>query len=248
MSTIYDGLGNSIDITDITSLKVLACGDSICKGTRNGDKGFIGEVGCDYKNIGVVGATLSSSNTGIYNEIVNENSYVPDVVIANGGINDYMSNITLGTIPTAPATTDTEANALDKSTIMGGVGYLFYQMAKKWPDAQRFFIITHKTYANSSITGYLPTRQNTKGYTQEDMHDALVAICEVYGVKVIDVYKDGMINSAFPQYRSPVAWASDSTTADQYMTDLDGIHPTAKGYTLCYVPFVKQALQIGTAK
>jgi hypothetical protein len=65
---------------------------------------------------------------------------------------------------------------------------------------------------------------------------------------VIDVYKDSMLNTAFPQYRSTVAWASDSATADQYLADKDGIHPTGLGYIECYVPLIKQALGLGTVK
>lgn len=238
-------------VNNTTMLKVLACGDSICKGTRNGDKGFVGDLGCDYKNIGVVGATLSSiQSSNIPNALVAETSYDPDVIIANGGINDYINNAQLGTVPTSPATTDSEASALNRNTVMGGAGYLFYQMVKKFPKAQRFFLITHKTYGNqgTSVDGYYPTKQNTSGYTQQDMHDALVAICKVYGVKVIDVYEDSFLNTAFSQYRSPVAWTSDSATANLYMTDVDGIHPTGLGYIQAYAPLIKQALNIGTAK
>ncbi len=235
----------------LPQVKILAVGDSICRGARNNYKGFVGDLGLDYKNIGVGDATLSNVNTGATNipdALVAETAYTPDVIVADGGINDYHYEAALGTIPTAPATTDTEANALDRSTVMGGAGFLFYQMIKKFPNAQRFFIITHKTQWNtgSAKDGYCPTRENTQGYTQDELHDALVAICNVYGVKVIDVYNDSLINSAFSQYRSPTAWSTDSTVAEQYMVDADGVHPTANGYINGYVPLVRQALAIGT--
>jgi lysophospholipase L1-like esterase len=238
-------------VNNVTALKVLACGDSICKGARNNEKGFIGDIGCDYKNIGVIGARLSgTASSSIPSTFVSDSGYNPDVIIANGGINDYDNDATLGDIPTAPATTDSEASALNRNTVMGGTGYLFYQMVKKYPNAQRFFLITHKTYADrgNAKDGYYPTRQNGAGYTQEELHDALVAICNVYGVKVIDVYKDSMINSAFTQYRSPVTWSSDHATANQYLCDKDGIHPTGLGYIEGYVPLIKQALGLGTLK
>jgi hypothetical protein len=235
----------------LPQLKILACGDSICRGARNSYKGFVGDLGLDYKNIGVGDATISNINTSVTNipdALIAETAYTPDVIVADGGINDYHYEAALGTIPTSPVTTDADAALLDRSTVMGGAGYLFYQMIKKFPNAQRFFIITHKTQWNtgSAKDGYCPTRQNTQGYTQKDLHDALVAICNVYGVKVIDVYNDSMINSAFSQYRSPTAWSTDSTVAEQYMVDADGVHPTANGYINGYVPLVRQALAIGT--
>ena len=253
----YDGNGHRIVIEEGGSepvipanLKVLACGDSICKGSRNNDKGFVGDLGCDYKNIGVVGAKLSGGGSSVLNTFMAESGYNPDAIIAEGGINDYDLSASLGDVPTAPVTNDTDASALNTNNVMGAVGKLFYEMVKKYPNAQRFFLITHKTYADrgNSKDGYYPTRQNSAGYTQQEMHDALVAICNVYDVTVIDVYKDGMINSAFAQYRSPVAWTTDSATADQYLVDKDGIHPTGLGYLQGYLPLIKRALAIATVK
>ena len=222
------------NINGILPLKILACGDSICRGARNNYKGFVGDLGVQYKNIGVGDATLSNVNTSVTNipdALVAETSYSPDIIIADGGINDYHYEASLGNIPTEPVTSDASAELLDRNTVMGGICYLFYQMIKKFPNAQRFFVVTHKTYwnTNSAKDGYCPTRENTKGYTQKDLHDAIVSACNVYGVKVIDVYTESMVNSAFTQYRSPVSWDDDRGTAEQYMVDADGVHPTELG-------------------
>lgn len=228
-------------------IKILACGDSICRGARNNFSGFVGGNGFRFKNIGVGNSSLATnSGTGVENipnTFAAETSYTPDVIISDGGINDYHYDSPLGVVPAYPVTTDEEASALDRSTVMGGAAYLFYQMVKKFPDARRYFVITHKTLWNTGATPtYCPTENNEQGYTQKDLHDALVALCNVYGVVVIDVYNNSIIDTKFGQYRSPVAWASDASTANQYMVDADGVHPTAKGYIYGYAPFVKAAL------
>lgn len=229
-------------------VKILTLGDSIALGDRNGNKGFVGDTGYPYKNIAVGGARLSydpnESYKNIPQQLIDETEYEPDIIVANGGINDYIFNYPLGTLSTEPVTTDAEAANLDKGTLTGGAEYLFYQMYKKYPHAQRYFVIVHKVQRDNG--DYYPTRQNSQGYTQQDMHDRLVEVCNLYNVKVIDVYNDGVINTKYPVYRSTVWWRDDhSITA---YVDVDGLHPCPQGYLHGYAPLVKQAIQTGTAK
>ena len=229
-------------------VKILTLGDSIALGDRNGNKGFVGDVGYPYKNIAVGGARLSydpnESYKNIPQQLIDETEYEPDIIVANGGINDYIFNYPLGTLSTEPVTTDAEAANLDKGTLTGGAEYLFYQMYKKYPYAQRYFVIVHKVQRDNG--DYYPTRQNSQGYTQQDMHDRLVEVCNLYNVKVIDVYNEGVINTKYPVYRSTVWWRDDhSITA---YVDVDGLHPCPQGYLNGYAPLVKRAIQSGTSK
>lgn len=230
-------------------MKILALGDSICAGYRNGGKGFVGDLGLPYKNIGVSGATISNkvtSVTNIPNQLTAESGYDPDIIIADGGINDYTHGAPLGTVPTKPASTEAEANALNRDTVSGALGFLFYTMIKKYPKAQRFFVIVHKMYYPAGDM-YYPTFSNGS-YTQQDLHDLTVEMCHLYNVKVIDVYNDGIINTLFPEYVSPTDYDSDtSVTYTQYVNS-DGIHPLDLGYREGYVPLVRQAIEIGTKK
>ena len=233
----------------LPNLKILALGDSICYGYRNSGKGFVGDLGLAYKNIGVSSATLSTKVTTVKNipqQLIDETAFEPDVIIAEGGINDYINSAPLGIVPSAPVTTDSEASALDRSTLLGGAGYLFYYMIKKFPEAQRYFIITHKV--KTAAGNYYPTKNNDEGYTQQDMHDALVELCNIYNVKVIDIYKDGFLNSAFSQYVSTIPYSTDPTVTDTEYIDNDGLHPLALGYKECYIPMVKRALLDATKK
>lgn len=165
------------------------------------------------------------------------NNYYPDIIIANGGTNDYIFNATLGVVPYAPAA---DASSINRCTVIGGLEYLLYRMVKRYPKAQRFFLIQHKVYDG---THYWVTHANDAGYTQQQLHDAIVACCEVYNVKVIDIYKDSFINSMLPEYRSSAPYASNHALTDTEYIDSDGVHPMALGYKKGYVPLVKEAIK-----
>ena len=219
--------------------KVLGIGDSICEGWRNNNMGFAGMLGLPYRNLGVTGATLGqkASHTQICDEIENE-TITEDLVIANGGINDYYFEVPLGSLSSHPVVNDTQAAALDKSTLSGGLEYLLYLIIKKAPKAQRYFLITHKT------RNYPYTPCYTGGYTQQEMHDRIVAICKLYNVKVIDVYEESVINSEFDAYISPTAYSNSNTgVTKQYYVDADRIHPLWLGYQAGYLPVMLRAIE-----
>ena len=247
-SPVYD----EADI--LRNMKVVALGDSICRGGRNSDKGFIGDVGCQWVNIGIGGASLStkidSSDThdtqhfmgaaNIPDELIkyatktSESWYMtPDAIVAEGGINDYVFNAPLGTPSTIPANTDQLASALDKTTVCGGLEYLCYQMIKLYPNARHLFLITHQS--NTA-----PWTANNQGYTQTQMVEKIIAICKMYGVGIINVFDQ--LSSYFSQNVSPTRYADDPTVTNSYLIDHDGIHPLALGYRIIYAPLVRKEL------
>lgn len=237
-------------------LKVLVTGDSICRGGRNGGKGFIGDVNRNFVNLGIGGATLSNVNdsssstdtahaigaANIPDTIVKyaaqtaQSWYMePDAIIASGGINDLIDGATLGSIPTRPINSDAEAALLDPSLVTDSLSLLFYQMIKNFPNAHRFFLITHRNYNR-------PWTAGTGGWNQTQFHDAAVAICKLYGVTVIDVFNEGMLDSYFDQYVSPTPYSQDQTVTNLYYIDNDRVHPLALGYERGYEPLVESAL------
>lgn len=226
---------------------VLCVGDSIAYGGRNNRLGFIGQFHFPVTtNNSVVGASVSTVKENIKNvpqQLIDSYSTDTnyDIVIAEGGINDYLSNAVLGSVPTAPVTDDTGDTRLDKSTLSGGIQHLFYNMIKLYPSTQKFFVITHRTLN-------YPYTNNTAGYTQTDMHDLIVEIAKLYGIHIIDIFNESNINSAFSQYISPTPYSDDNTVTDLYWVDNDGVHPLAYGYLHGYVPFIRQALELGTVK
>lgn len=246
-------------------LKVLAIGDSICAGVRNDGKGFVGDLGLPYKNAGVSGAALSTVRSSSNVEDIpsrfirffeyhsqevdgNNDGWEPDIIIANGGRNDYNFDAPLGDIPTEPSLNSDgtpDYSSLNLSTAMGGLQKLFLLMIEKYPKAQRFFVTTHKIFRTAPTetdkNGYAPTRVNGAGYTAEQLNDAIIACCNVYGVKVIDIFNNSMLDSAFAPYRY------DANSDDNYFYS-DGVHLLARGYLEGYVPLIREAIRIGTVK
>lgn len=238
----------------ISAQTVLSVGDSICYGSRNGRKGFLGDLYLNRQDASYPSARLSNTriNDGkhfcIYQQLIDfatdiDNvDFHPDIIVADGGINDYGNDVAMGTMPTKPVQNDTEADALDKSTLIGATEYLFYNMIKYYPTAQRFFVLTHRDKTKPWTKNY------SGGYTQTEMNEAITQVCKIYGVRVIDVFNESMINTAFSYYISPTPYSSDASVTNLYYVDNDGVHPLALGYKEGYIPLVKEALRIGTHK
>ena len=99
----------------------------------------------------------------------------------------------------------------------------------EYPRAQRFFLLGHRTLN-------WPYTQNSAGYTQTQLYEALRETCKIFATKVIDVFNESSLNTDLAVFK------------DDVLCDSDGIHPEALGYQLYYVPLVRQALMLGTAK
>lgn len=248
---VSDEFGDSLtsDTATITidrRTRVLAVGDSICRGYRNGEKGFIGDLDLCCLNLSVSGSTLSTVRnevTPIPEQLIHAENFDPAIVIADGGYNDYCFNAPMGEIPSVPADS---LDGLASDTVMGGLQRLFVTMNAKYPDARKFFVITHKVFKEGN---YLVTTRNDEGYTQQDLHDALVECCEVYGIGIIDVFGNSPLDTLYDEYRSSVnyTWQTDPDWANarQNITDYvdaDGIHPLTRGYQEYYLPLVREAL------
>lgn len=249
---------DKINLEDkIKNLKVVVLGDSIARGGRNQGKGFVGDIGCEYVNLGIGGATISnvvnsSSSTDSvhpigalniadsiikYSQSSNESWYIiPDVIIASGGLNDYLRDAELGTVPSTVIHNDTEASALTLSRVSDSLQYMFYQMVKLYPASQRVFVTTNKVYNHPWTPHY------TGGYTQTDLHDLIVKVCQLYGVKVVDVFNDSILNSYFDQYVSSTPYSEDHSVTDTQYIDSDKLHPLSLGYKTGYEPLVKATL------
>lgn len=259
-ATVYTRIINREDCTiyrewaspdGVPPVKILCVGDSIARGMRNSYKGFVGDCGVPYTNRGVSGATLSNIRsaeaTPIPEQVVA--GYEADVIIADGGVNDYYYNAPLGEIRDHIVTTALEAGALNRATVIGGLEYLFYQMTAIYPKAQRFFLLTHKTKANiNGMVADWTVTKNLAGYTQTELFEAIKKVCAKYGVKVIDVFGESVINTAFEVYKSDVAYSTNNSVTNKAFVDSDGVHPLAYGYLHGYVPLVKRALRLGTCK
>lgn len=227
----------------VKPFKILCVGDSIAYGSRNNHYGFLGDLHVTVTNDSVIGSSVSTVKpqvnipTQLINRAATDTDF--DVVIADGGANDYVGGASLGTIPEHPINNDADDALLDLSTLCGGLQHLFYNMIKLYPMSKRFFVITHRTKQWPWLSG-------AGGFNQTQMHDAIVTIAAMYGVKVIDIFNNSPMNTAFNEYVSPTPYSDDPTVTDLYYCDADGIHPLALGYKQGYVPFIKEALNTAT--
>jgi lysophospholipase L1-like esterase len=225
--------------------KILCIGDSIARGYRNSGKGFVGDLGMPYKNVALSSTTLSNAYTDALNipaQLLAVTDYEPDIVVANGGINDYLRGAEMGTVPSAKATADRWGANPAPKTVMDGLECLLYGMKAKYPKAEHYFLLIHKVTRNGvdcTVT------ENAAGYTQTQLFENIKAVCALYGVEVIDVFGESSINTAYPEFVSPVKYADDNSVTYSEWVDADGLHPLAYGYLHGYMPIVRKALRLG---
>lgn len=248
INVLFSSVLSQIDKKDVI---VLGVGDSICEGARNDAKGFVGDLGYKFYNIGCSGATLSNANKNVIIPDLFVNFYnqkydiYPTFIIANGGVNDYFYfPAPLGDIPKVAVKTDEEAEKLNRDTVLGGLEYLFYKMIKFYPKAYRLFVNGHRiTFRSGGAKSDWTVTPNSFGYTQTDLVNAIKIVCDLYGVILIDIFNESDISSAFDEYISKVSYWDDHQSTYYNIIDTDGIHPDDLGYRLCYIPMIKKALK-----
>lgn len=246
---IYDAI-NLKEKTEEKKIKILALGDQICLGERNEGKGFVGDLGYEYDNIGVNSSSISTAMEDAKDiptalgEYYNGNHTAPDIIISDGGINDYAYRGPMGEMPTGVIRTDEEAQKLNRGTVMGATQYLFYKMIQYYPKAYKFFLFTHKITRrreDGSSTDWTIT-PNGAGYTLTELYNNIKIVCKLYGIVPIDIYSKSLINTAFMEYVSKQPWKDNNTVTYSEFVDFDGLHPLDYGYKKGYLPFVKEAL------
>lgn len=181
----------------------------------------------------------------------NSDFIVPDIILVDGGGNDYITATPMGTPSNNPYTYE-DNKTYDTSTIMGALETLLRDIAMTYPKAQRFFLIMHRVnncFINSSgelNRAYWSTTVNGGGYNYDTLHENIIKICNMYGFKIIDIYNDSLLN-VVPPSKTMYNGVEVSVANSQFL-DWKGIHPTALGYQIGYEPYVKQALCLGTKK
>ena len=228
--------------------KILSFGDSIAYGERNGFKGFVGDLGVPYRICAKSGATLASvKDNNVLAQLEAETGYDPDIVIAEGGINDYVRGVAMGAVPTAAVTTDAAAKALDTKTVMGALQCLLFRMNEKYPDAEHYFLLIHKVTQDGK--DYTVTKNTLEdgsvGYTQTELFENIKAVCALYGVGIVDIFGESCINTAYPEFVAPVGYFTDPSVTYTHWVNSDGLHPLDYGYKHGYVPIVRKALKLG---
>lgn len=226
-TAVFDTDYNTEEYTGkLKNKRILYNGDSIAESRMTGFSSNGGaypvmiadKTGGTYQNRAVGGATLAVSNGShiICNDIANMDAD-GDLICLEGGINDYWSNIPLGTFNKT-----TFNDTPDTSTITGALESIFRQSINKWVGKPIVFIIIHK------VTGTAYTR-NTAGYTFEEERERIIEVCDKYSIPYVDIWGSGGLNPYIDSLNN--AYMNGGANVHP-----DGCHPDANGYKLYYLP------------
>ena len=133
------------------------------------------KYGMTLNNYGLSGSTISNYAGENFNPMVDrwEASFaddVPDIIIVQGGRNDYVKNVPMG-----------ELGTLDKATMIGATEYLISSLQEKFPNALIIGTTCWEVGGN----------RNSAGYYCSDYGRAFKAVCEHLGVSFIDSMDSG---------------------------------------------------------
>ncbi len=168
-------------------------------------------------NRGTQQATLAAGSCSIQDQvdaqIAEEGEF--DGIILEGGYNDWYGS-PLGEVP---ATLPDSVEELDRTTTCGGLTYCLYQLMSRYPTARLYYLAVHRI--NSA-----PFAGNgSSTVTQEEITQAAIAICQLFGVEVIDCYHQSGLNTYYDGARA-------------LTQDADGIHPTREAFQRFYRPVI----------
>ena len=162
------------DIFEGKTISVI--GDSYMAGSSIANKSdvwvnmFATKYNMTMNNHGVNGSTISNYAGAVYNPMVdrwaenfaNDN---PDIIIVEGGRNDYNYNTPMGVLGTS-----------DKKTFKGATTYLISSLRKKYPNAMIIGITCWEVGGD----------RNAAGYYCSDYGRAFIEVCEALGVSYIN--------------------------------------------------------------
>lgn len=158
-------------------------------------------------NLGVHGTEISTGGTwGPSTAFVSRYTQIPtnsDYIIVFGGTNDYLHNVTLGTI-----------GSTDNLNFYGALNNLILGLYDRYSNARIIFVTPIRTF--DTITGKTDKQPNTKGHTLTDYVNALKEVCAKYSVPVVDLHTTAGFLMENDKLRTKL------TT--------DGIHPNQYGH------------------
>ena len=177
-----------------------------------------------YTNNAVGGATLSYKSGQTSHVISRSLSSLPtngNAYVFSGGINDMWDNRPLGTL------TSDYTTAVDDTTVIGALEQIFRYALTNFLGKPIIFVITHKVAQ--------PYTNNSEGYNQFDLHDAIVSVCKKYSIPYYDAFDESGLNGW------NTAQSDEFLNANQQQQG-DGTHPNATGYNKYYVPQIIEIL------
>jgi lysophospholipase L1-like esterase len=206
---------------------LLNLGDSIAAGAGNtyGDgltakaygKQIAEKNGMVYVTVASGGATLSRQfNTNNLCRQIDDAivaNVLPNYILIEGGTNDISAGATQGAITTGYG----EADTFNQNTSIGALEYCFRRMRDVWPTVKTVFVRVHNMSSRDAAR-------------QKELGNAILDVCEKWGVPPVDLYKEGGMNTNLVNVRNLYCnWTYTPETGD-------GTHPNTLAYSTWYVP------------
>ena len=212
---------------------VLFAGDSITYAGNSWASVIGTQYRMDWTNGGIGGATVSDSkNKIIRHQLMANADRNYDYVIMQGGINDAMAEVAIGTVSPSFNPAD-----FDKNTYIGGLENLFYYAYENFPGAKLGYIITYAT-PNSKFGGY------TAGDATKAYYEQAKKACEKWGISYIDLYSGSTEDGKSYSYD---ILQVDQNAANFINNDAQEIHLSSAGYALI-CPYLADWMESLSAK
>jgi len=202
--------------------KIVYDGDSIAESRADNGGGYpalVAEItGGSYVNLACGGARLCSYENR--HSVVENLKNLPrdgDLYCFEGGINDFWSNIPIGTYDPADY-----SGPLDTKTVCGALETIFRHCLETFPGKPVCFVIVHKI--QNTATAY-----NGIGKSFNDYRTAMIEICRKYSIPYYDAFSESGLNGWNKTQNNLFLTANNQGLSD-------GIHPNREGYRRYYVP------------
>lgn len=154
------------------------------------------------RNYGICGTKIAGNGSGAFCKRY-EGMLPADIITVFGGVNDWGHHI-----PTPLGTFESQ----DETTFYGALHALCKGLKTKF---QTSTIIFFTPIGNDGYPGFA-VNHNQLGYTVKDYVDAILNVCEVYDIPVVDLYRD----CGFSPY--------DEMQRQIYF--MDGLHLSCEGH------------------
>ena len=200
--------------------KMALCGDSIAYGHSGDSFGWtIAEnenMALDKKAWGTARFANSSPVISIYEQVASLTKDY-DYIIVEGGINDALNGVTLGTL------TEAFDSVLDESTCLGAAEKVCKFLVENYPTAKKLFVLCHKC-----------TNKNCVPYdVQETFFDGIITALRKWNIPYIDL-------------REYPLCAYNSTIGNAYFgvfSSQGSLHPNNDGYAIGYIDQITAKLK-----
>ena len=131
------------------------------------------KYGMTYKNYGIGGSTISNFVTHLNPMVDRYNAMAmndPDIIIVQGGRNDYNVDVPMGTL-----------ESTDTKTMMGATRFLITKLQERYPDALIIGLTCWETGGN----------KNDAGHYCREYGQAMLAVCADLGIPCINALDQG---------------------------------------------------------